>query len=403
VCPPNEKFCIDDASVGICNQSGTVFDEAPCPGQHFCSVGTCQPWVCTPNTTFCDGNIAKTCNSAGSGAAAQVDCASTGQFCLAGACSDCKPLCDGKLCNDDDGCGGKCGINSCPQLPGYTVACNTRDHCEYTNQDPTDWRKWDVWIWIPPGTFMMGSPDWELGHDPIESPVHAVTFTQGYFITKYEIVVAHYEACMADELVKCTRTNYLQSWAEADGWGINTSSGGRADHPQNAISWNEARKFCEWVAPGGHLPSEAEWEYAATGPEHHIFPWGDTPVPNCFNGTSVMDDEPGEKPCGCNPCMTPGCSGTSPVGSKPSGQSWCGALDMAGNVEEFVSDTCHDSYKGAPADGTAWEEGPSNCRMRRGGSFLVDAPKLRTAVRRVASGGDNEAKGGGRCARSLPP
>ncbi|MBM4355330.1 MAG: hypothetical protein FJ109_16350, partial [Deltaproteobacteria bacterium] len=114
-----------------------------------------------------------------------------------------------------------CGGIICPELAGYDVTCNPQGHCEYANKDKTGWKKWDVWIWVPPGRFWMGSPGSEDGHESDESPVHLVTFAKGYFIGKYEIVVAQYEACVADG-GKCSAAS-TADW-DAYGWKTNTST-----------------------------------------------------------------------------------------------------------------------------------------------------------------------------------
>ena len=94
------------------------------------------------------------------------------------------------------------------------------------------------------------------------------------------------------------------------------------DHPRACITWYEAEAYATWR--GGRLPTEAEWEYAARGPESRIYPWGDewhSTRANLVNS-----------------------AGATPVGSFPRGASWVGALDMAGNVMEWVSDWLDVSY-----------------------------------------------------------
>lgn len=89
-----------------------------------------------------------------------------------------------------------------------------------------------------------------------------------------------------------------------------------ADLPAANVSYDDAAAFCEWA--GGRLPTEAEWEYAARGPDLRVFPWG-----NVFDPERLVG---GGSPLG----------GTArPVGSLPGGASFCGALDMVGNVSEW--------------------------------------------------------------------
>jgi len=243
----------------------------------------------------------------------------------------------------------------CPALPAYPPSCNEGSHCEYANSDSSGWRRWDVWIFVPAGEFEMGGRAVEGGPGN-ERPIHTVTFAEGFFIARYEAVVAQYEACMADG--DCTGASG-DDW-NGDGWGVNSSAGGRSDHPQNGLTWDQARGFCEWL--GGRLPTEAEWEYAAAGPTGRRYPWGSAPRPDC--DMAVFNESKGEKGYGCDT------GGTWPVGSLPSGMAWSGAEDMAGNVWEWVGDFWHKNYTGAPDNGSAWTAAcDTPYRVRRGGGF----------------------------------
>jgi len=290
-----------------------------------------------------------------------------------------------------------CGGTICPDLAGYNMTCNAQDHCEYSNADQTGWKKWDKWIFVPPGSFLMGSPQSENGHQADESDVegpaqmHPVSIATGFFIRKHEIVVEEYEACLADQ-GKCTPAESTQ-WPGDNG--TNGSANGRLDHPQNSLKWQQAKEFCAWVAPdGGRLPTEAEWEYAAAGPVHRTYPWGDLPLPSCSNDTAVLNEAGGAAGFGC------GGGGTLPAGLRQSGASWCGALDMAGNVWEWCEDTYHPSYQGAPGDGTAWV-GADPKRIVRGGSFTYPPANLRTAERSTDAPEAVYAEHGARCVRPL--
>jgi len=104
-----------------------------------------------------------------------------------------------------------------------------------------------------------------------------------------------------------------------------------SDYPVIWVTRDQAAEYCSWV--GGRLPTEAEWEYAARGPENLTFPWGNEFDPSRVNycdascAHGVVD-----------PSCDDGYPETAPVGSFSSGVSWSGALDMAGNVREWVSD-----------------------------------------------------------------
>jgi len=302
------------------------------------------------------------------------------------ACDSSAECPEGQECMAES-CVPLCGQTVCPPLPGYVVSCNVKQHCEYADSDALGWKVWDVWIWIPPGEFQMGSPG--EGGAPEEQPVHVVTIPHGFFIGKYEIVVEQYEACVAAGTCAPADTT---SW-DGYGWGTNSSENGRSDHPQNGLSWQRARDFCEWVTAGGRLPSEAEQEYARTGPVHMKYPWGDNPFPACDNDTAVFNESGGPAGFGC------GQKGTWAAGSKTAGTSWCGGLDMSGNLWEWCEDYYHPSYDGAPADGSAWVQPADSKRVIRGGSFDYPAVHLRSAARHGTWHGGNHAAFGGRCAR----
>jgi formylglycine-generating enzyme required for sulfatase activity len=282
----------------------------------------------------------------------------------------------------------------CPELAGYTVSCNTKDHCEYANEEPAGWKQWDVWVWVAPGSFMMGS-EGEAGGTSDEMPVHSVTIDSGYYISKYEIVVEQYEACNAADPVKCTASS-TADWP-GYGWGTNSSANNRSDHPQNGLTWQQSKDFCGWVAPGGRLPSEAEWEYAATGPIHMTYPWGNTPDPTCQNDTAVFKEDMGgnNDKYGCE------IGGTWKAGAKSAGMSWCGALDVSGSLFEWTEDWYHNSYVNAPNDGTAWVD-PTGSGSHRGGSFSEGTERMRSAYRGHDAPGLRSARIGARCVRPGP-
>jgi len=148
------------------------------------------------------------------------------------------------------------------------------------------------------------------------------------------------------------------------------------DQPVVCVDWHQAKGFAKWV--GGRLPSEAEYEYAMrSGGKDLKYPWG-AQAPTCER--VVMTDDKGR---GC------GRETTWPVCSKPKGDTSQGLCDMAGNVYEWLQDWYHNSYTGAPSDGSAWVTPPAGkaTRVGRGGSW-VDTLADQTVDTRFRGEGD---------------
>ena len=220
---------------------------------------------------------------------------------------------------------------------------------------------------IEPGTFQMGSSQ----GDSDERPVHKVTIRQGFYLGKYEVTQAQWEAVM----------------------GSNPSRfSGCGDCPVEGVSWDDAQAFIRKLnATEGEdryrLPSEAEWEYAARAGTTTRYSWGDEIGHNRANCDGCGSQWDGEK--------------TASVGSFPA-NAW-GLHDMHGNVWEWVQDCWNGSYQGAPADGSAWERGDCSRRVFRGGSWVENPRSLRVANRYRGSAGLRNYYYGFRIARTLTP
>jgi formylglycine-generating enzyme required for sulfatase activity len=204
------------------------------------------------------------------------------------------------------------------------------------------------WVSIPGGSFMMGN-DAAPEYGSNAKPAHRVTI-RSFQMAKTLVTNKQYRACVAAGA--CTAPAASQNCLEhpqdpaLDG----------DDQPVVCVSWEQARTFSQWA--GGRLPSEAEWEYAArSAGQERKYPWGDED-PTCER--TVMSD-------GGNGC---GRRATWPVCSKPKGNTDQGLCDMSGNVYEWVQDWYHNSYVGAPNDGSAWENPAGSSRAMRGGAWL---------------------------------
>jgi serine/threonine-protein kinase len=235
-----------------------------------------------------------------------------------------------------------------------------------------------IMVYAPSGTFQMGSEEGE----PDEQPVHAVTL-DSFWIDQTEVTNAQYAVFLND---RGNQSEGGVTWLNIDdpdclieqSEGVFQSRATYADHPVIEVSWYGAAAYCEWA--GVRLPSEAEWEYAARGPEGNIYPWG-SEFPTCE--LAQYGDCPGN---------------TTPVGSYPDGASWCGAMDMAGNVWEWVSDWYDESYSPEPqVNPTGPPDGEYH--IQRGGSWGYDERNVRTTSRTASLSNSTTAFLGFRCAR----
>lgn len=230
-------------------------------------------------------------------------------------------------------------------------------------------------VFVPAGEFLRGSDDGESDEKPTRQ-----VYVDAFAIDRTEVTVDAYAACV--RAGACSKPSCSSPDAN---WGV----AGRGQHPVNCVDWTQADTYCRWA--GKRLPTEAEWEKAARGTDGRTYPWGNQ-APSCRY--AVMND--GGKGCGEER--------TWAVGSKPAGASPYGALDMSGNVWEWVSDGYSSSaYAGAASARNP--KGPSSGSLRvfRGGSFGVgDAAALRAAYRLYVAPSYAGDYLGFRCARSMP-
>jgi formylglycine-generating enzyme required for sulfatase activity len=226
---------------------------------------------------------------------------------------------------------------------------------------------------IPEGTFLMGSPQDEPDRRrDVESPQHEVT-VPSFFMGKYPVTQAQWQAVAA--LPKINRD--LQ---------LNPSSFKGGDRPVENVSWHNATEFCDRLTQktsrSYRLPSEAEWEYACRAGTTTPFYWGETITTDLANYDGTDDAEghwSGSYDRGPKGIYR---QETTPVGTFPANAF--GLYDMHGNVWEWCQDIWHNSYEGAPKDGSAWIDAKAKedaNRVLRGGSWNGDPRYCRSASR----------------------
>jgi serine/threonine-protein kinase len=209
-----------------------------------------------------------------------------------------------------------------------------------------------VMVYVPAGEFEMGTDECEA----YEKPVHTVGL-DAFWIDQTEVTNAQFAGCV--EAGACDPPENSSSDTRDTYYG----DGAYDDYPVIGVEWDQAVAYCDWA--GARLPTEAEWEYAARGPEGRRYPWGNS-EPDCekANFRGCAED-------------------TTAVGSYPGGASWCGALDMSGNVWEWVAD-----YEGPySSERESNPTGPASGgnRVRRGGAWY-DWPNRVLSALRVSIG-----------------
>jgi formylglycine-generating enzyme required for sulfatase activity len=235
-------------------------------------------------------------------------------------------------------------------------------------------------VYVPGGSFEMGA-----GNTQPDGPAHTVRLSQAYFIDVLEATAKDYEACVAAG--GCTPASvhgpYVPAAAVEYEPLCNRSKNGRGNHPANCVDLEQAKSFC--IHNGKRLLTETEWEYAARGVDRRTYPWGN------------------DVPSTCDLAVTGACqaTGTAKVGSRiASSVSAMGALDMAGNVGEWVEDSWDAAaYQAAPPV-DPMVNAASTIGVLRGGSWDLPPSMATTTSRQQFDKREGHVNTGIRCARS---
>jgi len=270
-----------------------------------------------------------------------------------------------------------------------------------------------VMIYIPAGEFTMGNDKLssEVTSSNPAAPEHRVRLSH-YWIAKTPVTIAQFRAFVGEEsyitsvereeCIGCFVYDFsVSGFVPTKGYNWDNSFERVSEkypdinvndaHPVNCVSWVDAREFCKWLAGKTglriKLPTEAQWEYAARGPENNIYPWGNSDP----NGTlaNYADESfnsifPGTGQSLVHYGVDDGFPITSPVGSFPDGASCFGAMDMAGNLSEWVYD-----YEGTFSEETICDPvGPSKgfSRAMKAGFWAGSAGRFDVEPDEIAFG-----------------
>ena len=224
-------------------------------------------------------------------------------------------------------------------------------------------------VCVPGGPFLMGA----AADDPLakdnERPQHKV-YLDAYWIDRTEVTNLNFKKCL--EAGACHPKQYETSATSYVPYSVHSET---QNYPALLYESDPAVEYCQWVGRG--LPTEAEWEKAARGTDARLYPWGNAPL-DCSLANYYV--------CGLSRNTTPRCGNsehckTEPVDSLTAGASPYGALNMSGNVWEWVADWYQaDYYSQSPADNP---KGPADGKFRviRGGGATSISQDLRVTRR----------------------
>ena len=254
-------------------------------------------------------------------------------------------------------------------------------------------------VWVPAGTFVMGADDPRMAYERAEAPPHEVVITRGFWLDRYEVTNEQYARFLDRYMQKEKRLKRHEVVMAAlgridldhplcgvvlreDDNGFSPKPGWER-LPVMPVKWTGANDYC--VTMGKRLPTEAEWEYAARGAGGGRYPWGDQWDPTW---TNVATGKP------------------APVGSYEEDVTAFGAMDMAGNVREWVRDRFDVKYySNSPVKDPLNAAGAwANVhRVIRGGGFAFTEWDSRATSRGHRWYGYYPVATGFRCAESSPP
>jgi formylglycine-generating enzyme required for sulfatase activity len=235
---------------------------------------------------------------------------------------------------------------------------------------------------LPAGEYLMGSPPDEPDRRDNETQ-RQITFAKPFAMGVTPVTWIQWEACARDRW--CEDLAIEQALRLGMDGAVNPDYKdlGRGTRPAVGMSWHDAQKFVGWLNwktgsdDAYHLPSEAEWEYAARAGTTTAFPWGDTLDYDYGNFGKLERGQLGGLAQGRDVWVDE----TSPVASFPA-NAW-GLYDMHGNIFEWTQDCFEQDLSDAPTDGQANTDGDCTVRVFRKGTFMSN-PYMQRSARRGA-------------------
>jgi formylglycine-generating enzyme required for sulfatase activity len=241
-------------------------------------------------------------------------------------------------------------------------------------------------VYVPAGEFQMGSKD---GADD-EKPVHTV-YLDAFWIDQTEVTNAMYAKCV--QAGQCVTSGLINSYTRERYYGNPEFD----DYPAVSIFWNQASAYCEWA--GRRLPTEAEWEKTASWDDEtkikYVYPWG-----NIFNGSHVNFCDVNCTLDWAQGSADDGFADTAPINSFLSGTSPYSALNLVGNVWEWVADWYDKYYYSISPLSNPLGPSSGSAHVLRGGSWAETSTKVRSTTRWWKSPSDSGLDVGFRCAMS---
>ncbi len=380
-CTPTSEQCSDASRTQTCSPSGAWEDPTLCAGGFCNGAGVCG--VCAAGDKQCVNNGPQTCSP-------------SGVWSTVAACAGVTPVCNA-------------ATNTCvarPSCIGLGYTCGPGGNLDCCGSGV-----------VPGGSFYRGYDGVTPGYTSTAYPATVSDFRLDLFevtVGRFRKFVAAYSQSMIAAGAGKNPNNAADTgWATAwnaqletnattltaaiscDGsptWSDTPGDKTAESRPINCIDWFEAEAFCIW--DGGRLPTEAEWNYVASGgSEQRVYPWGNTAPPasplyaayNCAYPTALGGT----------------CSGIlniAPAGSFNLGNGKWSDADLAGNIEEWVVDS-FGVYPVPCTNCSASFSAGSSGQVLRGGSYSQDASTILASVRDVDGAGDHYPTHGARCAR----